>query len=198
MINTQTLNSVINILKSNNIRCGIGGSYLLQVYNLYEDPNDVDFWVAPEDIDKVRNIFSQYEEIGEKIQLPRQYHFKMRYEDIIVDFVACFIVKPNKNEYVYNILPENINYIETESGLELPCTSLEDWYIVYQLLHREKKAELIRRYIYKNDVESTNLKLNSSIEDSNNKLPNRVIKAVKELIWDNIQMDLFADLNKTP
>jgi len=194
VINTQTLDAVIKILKSNRIICGIGGSYLLQVYQLYEDPEDVDFWVAPEDIDKVRQLFSQYEELENKIQLPPKYHFKMKYEDIVVDFVACFITKPNKNEFIYNILPENIEYIETDNGIRLPCTSLEDWYIVYKLLNREEKAELIRRYIYKNDVESTNTKLDSFINDGNNKLPQRVIRAVKDFIWDNNQIDFFTEI----
>ena len=192
MINTQTLNSVIVILKSNKIRCGIGGSYLLQVYKLYEDPDDVDFWVAPDDIDKVRQIFSQYEELEEKIQLPPKYHFKMKYEDIVVDFVACFITKPNKHEYIYNISPQNIEYIEMDDGIELPCTSLEDWYIVDKLLNREEKAELIREYIYKNDVQATNSKLDSFLKDDSNKLPQRVIRAVKDFMWDNNQIDLFT------
>ena len=197
MINANTLNTLIQILKVNDIKCGIGGSYLLQVYKLYEDPEDVDFWVAPDDIDKVREIFCKYEEIEDKIQLPPQYHFKMKYEDIVVDFVACFIIKPNQNEFIYNILPESIDYIETDDGTEIPCTSLEDWYIVYKLLNREEKADLIKQYIYKNDVEATNTKLNSYIKDSQNKLPQRVIKSVKEFMWDNIQIDL-EDIKKTP
>ena len=190
MINFQTLNSLVDILKKNQIRCGIGGSYLLQIHELCNDPNDVDFWVAPEDIRKVRNIFSHYEEIIEKIQLPSQYHFKMRYLDIYVDFVACFIVKPNKNEYVYNIMPENIEMVDMQDGSTLPCTSLEDWYIVYKLLRREEKAELIKKYIYQKDASKANERLELLIDNKVNRLPKRITKDVKDLIWDNMQLKL--------
>lgn len=198
MINSITLNSLVDILKKNQIRCGIGGSYLLQIHELCNDPNDVDFWVAPEDIRKVRNIFSHYEEIIEKIQLPPKFHFKMRYLDIDVDFVACFVVKPNKNEYVYNIMPENIETVDMKDGSKLPCTSLEDWYIVYKLLRREEKAKLIKKYIYQKDASKANERLEVLIDNKSNKLPKRVTKDVKDLIWKSMQYELndFIKINR--
>lgn len=187
MINQSTLDSVVDILNENRICCGIGGSYLLQMHQLCDEPKDVDFWVAPEDIAKVREIFRQYEEIEEKIQLPKEYHFKMKYKDILVDFVACFIVKPNKNEFIYNIMPENIKLISVGEGRELPCTSLEDWYIVYRLLKRHDKANMIKQYIYQRNVQETNASLQMSLSNEKNKLPQKLAKDVKEFIWDNIQ-----------
>lgn len=191
MINCATLNSVINILKENHIVCGIGGSYLLNIYQLYDKPEDIDFWVAPEDIEKVRYIFRTYEEIQEKIYLPSKYRFKMRYEDIEVDFVACFIVKPNKNEYVYNIMPKNIEIVDTDDGRKLPCTLLEDWYIVYRLLRKEEKANLIKKYILvESDTNKTNKRFKMFLNNTENRLPKRIIKDVKELTWENIQFTL--------
>lgn len=190
MINQSTLDSILKILKDNQICCGIGGSYLLQVYHLCAEPKDVDFWVAPEDISKVRKIFSQYEEIEEKIQLPSEYHFKMQYDDIQVDFVACFIVQPNQNKFVYNIMPENVKLINVGDGRILPCTSLEDWYIVYKLLRREDKAELIKKYIYQKNIEETNTSLQMSIDNENNKLPIKLTNDVKNFIWNNMQYNI--------
>lgn len=198
MINYGTLNSLVDILKKNHIKCGIGGSYLLQIYQLCNNPSDVDFWVAPEDIHKVRNLFSHYQEIVERIQLPSKFHFKMRYFDIDVDFVACFIVKPNKNEYVYNIMPENIEIVDMEDGSKLPCTLLEDWYIVYKLLRREEKAKLIKKYIYQKDASRANERLELLIDNKDNRLPKRITKEVKDLIWHNMQLSLdnYLEINK--
>lgn len=188
MINLHTLKSVLNKLNENQIRCGIGGSYLLQLYDLCDESNDVDFWVEPNDMPKVRRLFKGYDEISEKIQLPSQFHYKVHYHDIDVDFVACFITKPNQHEYIYNIRPENVEIITTQDGLDIPCTSLEDWYIVYKLLNREKKASLIEKYIYKKDVEKTNERLNISIKDEKNILPKRITNDVKSFVWDNMQI----------
>lgn len=189
MINTQTLASVLKTLKDHQIRCGIGGSYLLQLHALCNNPNDIDFWVEPTDLPKVREIFTDYTEIFEKIQLPSEYHFKIQYFDIVLDFVACFITRPNKNEYIYNIKPDSIEIITTPDGLEIPCTSLEDWYVVYKLLNKEQKASLIEKYIYKRDVQKTNNRLKSSITNDKNILPGRVTQDINSFVWNNMQMN---------
>lgn len=190
MINTQTLESVIKILNENEIRCGIGGSYLLQLYDLCDEPQDVDFWVEPDDMQKVRMLFKDYDEIIEKIQLPAKYHYKFRYIDIDIDFVACFMTHPNQHKYIYNIRPENIEIITTSDGMDIPCTSLEDWYVVYKLLKRENKASLIEKFIYKRDIGKTNQKLEISIKEEKNKLPKRVTNDIKSFMWNNMQINL--------
>lgn len=190
MINQVTLNRLIQVLMNHNITCGVGGSYLLQLYGLYDDPDDVDFWILPEDIKKVKDLFNEYEEIKEKkIQLPAEYRFKMLYDDIKVDFVACFMVKPNKHQYVYNILPDNVKIVETEGGYRVPCTSLEDWYIVYKLLKKEKKAQLIEKYIA---VSFGNEILEKVLESGNNILPLNLTKNINETMWKNSQQRLFG------
>lgn len=187
MINSNTLYKLVQILDRNNIICGVGGSYLLQLYDLYDEPDDVDFWISPNDVSKVKEIFSEYEEIQEKIQLPEEYHFKIMFYDIKVDFVACFIVKPNKNQYWYNISPDNVKMVDIKDGQRLPCTSLEDWYIVYKLLRREDKANIIEKHIkpgFDNSV------LEKILDNKGNKLPLKVTKSINEAMWRNSQIQL--------
>lgn len=187
MINPNTLCKLVQILDNYNITCGVGGSYLLQLYDLYDEPEDVDFWISPSDVPKVKKIFNEYEEITEKLQLPQEYHFKIIFNDIKVDFVACFIVKPNKNEYRYNISPDNVTRLCLEDGNQLPCTSLEDWYIVYKLLKRDDKADIIEEYIkpmFGNRV------LEATLGNKDNKLPPKVTKSINEAMWKNSQMQL--------
>lgn len=190
MINFQTLDSALKILKDNQIKCGVGGSFLLQLYDLCDEPKDVDFWVDPKDIQKVRCLFKECDEISERIQLPEQYHYKFRYMDIELDFVACFITRPNQHQYIYNIRPENIEIVTTRDGLVIPCTSLEDWYVVYKLLNKQEKASLIEKYIFKKDICKTNKRLNMFIKDEENKLPQRVTSDIKTFVWNNMQIRL--------
>lgn len=191
MVNSNTLNKLVQILDSNGIICGIGGSYLLQLYDLYDEPEDVDFWISPDDILKVKEIFSTYKEIHEKIQLPEKYHFKMIFEDIKVDFVACFFVKPNQNEFWYNISSDNVKMYHMANGKQLPCTSLEDWYIVYKLLNREDKASIIEKYIkpgFDNGI------LEKILYNKNNKLPVKMKKSINKVMWENSQRKLMINV----
>lgn len=191
MINPKTLDRLVQILEDYHITCGVGGSYLLQLYDLYDEPDDVDFWVSPSDISKVKEIFQEYEQIQERIQLPEEYHIKIRFYDIKVDFVACFIVKPNQNEYHYYISPDNVSMVDLHNGRQLPCTSLEDWYIVYKLLRRDDKANIIERYV---KPMFGNTMLEKILGNKDNKLPPIVIKSVNKTMWENsqIRLKLFA------
>lgn len=57
MIYTNVLQSVAQELDSYKIVWGVGGSYLLALYNLYSNPNDLDLWVRAEDMPIVKKIF---------------------------------------------------------------------------------------------------------------------------------------------
>ena len=198
MINKEALDSLLSILEENKVRCGVGGSFLLQMYELYDEPQDVDFWVYPDDLPIVRRIFCNYPQINEKLQLPEKYHYKICFEGIYVDFVACFIVKPNKNEFLYNIQPDSIEWVDLDSDRKIPCTSLEDWYIVYRLLNRKSKADIIRTYLRsKNRIDSdTATKLSRALDNESNVLPKKIKEDIGELAWEEMQITI-ADYDKT-
>ena len=51
-------------------------------------------------------------------------------------------------------------------------------------------ALLIKKYIYQKDANRVNERLELLIDNKENKLPKRVTKDVKDLIWDNMQLNL--------
>ena len=192
MINQQTLNRLSQMLSNENIVWGIGGSYLLQLYNLYSNPNDLDVWVKPSDMPKVRQLFRAYEEIETEIaSLPPKYHFKMRFYDVEVDFVACFIVKPNQKTFTYHISPQNIDYLMLDNNVEIPCTFLEDWYIVYKLLKRNEKAKIIEDVFREKRIKMSERALDLSITSKHNTIPKYIIKDASNLIFSSLQLSLF-------
>lgn len=191
MMDQSILNKLAKELSTHSIIWGVGGSFLLQMYNLYSEPNDLDLWVQPSDIPKVRDIFKDFEEVNTNLPLPKEFHFKMKYYAVEVDFVACFIVKPNQNRFTYNILPENIRMLTLENGTKVPCTFLEDWYIVYKLLGRENKANLIENVFRENRIQFSDKVLRASLDNRKNKIPKKLIKDITDLICYKLQPLLF-------
>lgn len=191
MINQKVLIEISKILSNNNIIWGIGGSYLLQLYNLYSNPDDLDLWIKPTDMEKVKKIFENYEEIKTHIPIPPELHFKINYNDVEIDFVACFIVRPNKNKFIYHIRPENIRTFDMIDGTKIPCTYLEDWYIVYRLLKRDDKAEIIKNFFYKNKKSFSKKILQLSLNNPENKIPKKITRDVENLIWSTLQLSLY-------
>ena len=186
-MNQSTILKLSKILNNNNIIWGIGGSTLLEYYGLYCDPNDLDLWIRPNDIDKAKNLFKDFQKIKTNIYLPEKYHFKIQFFDIEVDFVACFMIKPNQYKFTFNISPNNLRYIH-EDGAKIPITYLEDWYIIYKLLKREDKAKIIEKYFNNQAIELSVNVLNISLSNSDNTIPIETVKAANNLR----QLSLFS------
>lgn len=189
-MNYNTIYKLSKILNDANLTWGIGGSALLEYHGLYSNPNDLDIWIAPDDIPIAKDLFRNFEHIKTNIYLPDKYHFKIQYFDIEVDFVACFMIKPNQHEFTFNISPENLKYIKKD-GINIPITFLEDWYIIYKLLKREDKAKIIEKYFLDNSIELSITALKLSLSNKNNVIPINTIKSANNLM----QLSLFNSTN---
>lgn len=195
MIDLSVLKKLSKQLNEHNITWGIGGSCLLMLYDLYKEPNDLDLWVKPSDMAKVRELFGGYEEIQTDIPLPKELHFKMLFCGVEVDFVACFIVKPNQYQFEYNISPENIRMI-TIGDIQVPCTYLEDWFIIYRLLKKDDKAKIIQEYFNNQQIEFDEAAIDRVIQNREITLPDRVKCDIRILQFEATQLSFFGSREK--
>lgn len=196
MIDFVILKELSEQLNQHNITWGIGGSCLLMLYNLYSEPNDLDLWVQPDDMAKVRELFAAYKEIPTDIPLPEELHYKMLYHDIEVDFVACFIIKPNQYQYRFDICPENIRMISV-GDVQIPCTCLEDWFIIYHLLNKSDKAKIIQDYFSEHQIEFDKSVIERAIQYKNVSLPSRLENDIRLLFFDATQLSFPLPAGKT-
>lgn len=199
MTSKQALQKLSKILKSRKITWGIGGSYLLYLHGLYDNPADIDLWVTPNDMDEVRMLFKGFPELETNINLPKELHFKMLYHEIEVDFVACFMTKPNQYDFTYTIDADNIEEISIGEEKTVPCTYLEDWYIVYKLLRREDKAKIIERYFKRHQAKHSDRicrireTMDKALRNPSNKVPKKVIEDADSLVRSSLQISIFEE-----
>lgn len=185
----DVLQDVSNILQKYNVIWGLGGSQLLKIYGIYSNPRDIDLWVNFSDMDVVKNIFSQYKISDRTISLPEEYYLKIEYGSIELDFVSCFMVKPNQNKFVYYISPNDVVYRSVYGKGKIPCTLLENWYIIYKILKRNEKAELIETFFKKNNINSKIL-----INSLHSNIPKYVKKDIKDFLkiyYSGLQLSLM-------
>jgi len=196
MVNIETVNEINQYLNSRGIVWGVGGSYLLQLYGLYDNPSDLDLWVHPAYMKRVKALFSEFQQIETKIYLPEDYHFKIAFKDTEVDFVASFIIKPNQNEFEYDISERNVYYHSLNETIQVPCTFLENWYIIYRLLKRDDKANLIRSYLLNRDSLDQQSKeiLRDSLNTSIPRYLKKDIKALLKLYEAGVQLSLLEPI----
>lgn len=178
----NTLSYIGKKLNEANVVWGVGASLLLNQFGLIDKPNDIDIFVDIKDIDKVDGILKS---IGDKKlwEKAATYSTKYFYEYVIngveVDVMAGFRINHNSGVFEYVFDNSSISETREINGVNIPFTSLEDWYVIYQLIpSREAKVNMIEKYIISNGIKRYDL-LERMLEGN---LPIEVREKVKNML----------------
>ncbi|MBS5884884.1 MAG: hypothetical protein E6300_07805 [Clostridium sp.] len=152
----NTLSYIGEKLNNSNIVWGVGASILLNQFGLIEKPNDIDIFIDIRDIERADRILKS---IGEKKKWEKTstYSTKYFYEYVIdgvdVDVMAGFAINHNNGVYEYVFDNTSISEFKIINGVSIPFTSLEDWYVIYQLIpNRDPKVNMIEKYLLSNGI----------------------------------------------
>jgi predicted nucleotidyltransferase len=147
----STLSYIGEKLNNSDITWAVGASLLLNQYGLVDKPNDIDIFVGIKHIHKADEILKSVSE-KKKWEKSEAYSTKYFYEYIVrgidVDVMSGFVVNHNRGVFEYIFDHQSISEVITINGIDIPFTSLEDWYVLYQLIpNRETKVKLIENYL---------------------------------------------------
>jgi hypothetical protein len=147
----DTLSYIGEKLNASGVIWAVGASILLNHYGLIENPNDIDILVDLNDIEKVDEILKS---IGEKKtrEKEKMYATKYFYEYVVngvdVDVMSGLTINNEDSIFEYIFDESSISEIKNVNGVNIPLTSLEDWYVIYQLIPgREGKVKMIEDYL---------------------------------------------------
>lgn len=178
----NTLSYIGKKLNDAKITWAVGASLLLNKFGFVDKPNDIDIFVSTEDIEKADKILKS---IGEKKKWEKTstYSTKYFYEYVInefdVDVMSGFAVNHNHGVFRYIFDDNSISEFKLINGINIPFTSLEDWYVIYQLIpNREAKVEIIENHFLRNGIEKPTL-LERSLEGC---LPADVTLRIKNIL----------------
>jgi len=169
-------------LNNSNIVWGVGASILLNQFGLIEKTNDIDIFVDIKDIERVDEILKS---IGEKKKRKKtstystKYFYEYTVGGIDVDVMAGFAVNHNNGVFEYIFDYNAISEFRLINGVNIPFTSLEDWYVIYQLIpNRETKVNMIQKYLLLNGINKPFL-LERALEGN---LPIEVRKKIENIL----------------
>jgi len=177
----NTLTKVGVLLNKADIIWGVGASMLLHQYNLVEKPTDIDLLIYKPDVEKADKILS---EIGNKTAkdintgiYSTDFFYEYNIAGIDIDMIAGFKINLQNSVYEYKFSKESIPHNFQIKGIPIPFMTLEDWYVLYQLMpNREYKVNLIEGYFIKEGLEYPD-NLKNAIEDIT--LPEIVKKRIR-------------------
>lgn len=93
--------------------------------------------------------------------------------------MAGFIINHECGSYEYKFDQKSITLKKYLKNIEIPLTSPEDWYIIYQLLkNRQTKVELIENYLLKYGIKNKFLLERALVQN----LPYHVKLKIKNLM----------------
>ncbi|MFL0248477.1 hypothetical protein [Candidatus Clostridium stratigraminis] len=180
----ETLSYIGEKLNNAGILWAVGASIVLTNYGLVEKPNDIDILVDINDIKKADEILKGVGmkkplKDGESTIYSTKYFYEYIVNGIDVDVMAGFAINFNEGTYEYSFDKKAVTYSMKANGVEIPLTSLEDWYVLYQLMpDREKKVKIIEKYLLSNGIKETHL-INRALDK---KLPNKIRERIELLI----------------
>lgn len=183
MINT--LYEIGKILNKNKVRWGIGASLLLNNYGLVDKPKDIDILISLDDIDNTDKLLSNMgdKKIYENVNLySTQYFYEYLINGIDIDVMAGLCIKHDRGTYEYIFDKLSIVDYFCINKIEIPLMSLEDWYVIYNLIpNREEKVKIIENYLMKNGIKKPELLKRALLGN----LPDNVRNRVEELLLKN-------------
>ena len=181
----DTLIYIAEKLNQAHIVWGVGASMLLNIHGMTNKPNDIDILVDIKDIDKADKILSG---IGEKKLREKtdRYSTKYFYEYVIngfdIDVMSGLQINHIDGIFEYTFDYDSISDIRNVNGVRIPLTSLEDWYVIYQLIpNREAKAAMIENYLIANGVAKPGF-LMKALEDN---LPIEIKDRIEKMLKMN-------------
>lgn len=152
----NTLSYIGKKLNDEGILWGVGASILLNRFGFIDKPNDIDIFISLDDIEKADEILKS---IGEKKKWEKtstystEYFYEYVINGIDIDVMSGFAVNHNNGTFRYVFDEKSISEFQIINGVSIPFTSLEDWYVIYQLIpKREAKVEMIENYLKLNGV----------------------------------------------
>jgi hypothetical protein len=169
-------------LDENNIIWALGASSVMYYNDHPVEPRDIDLFIRKEDFGEVAKRLS---EVGtESVKIDHQSIYNTQgfmtviVEGIEIDLIAGFYIFHSEGEYRMIFDKSSIDQRIDENGIGINIMSLEDWYILYQLIPgREEKAKTIKEMLKKKDHIRWDLFERALLRE----LPIRVKESVKEM-----------------
>ncbi|MDH6354623.1 hypothetical protein M2132_000951 [Dysgonomonas sp. PH5-45] len=173
-------------LNSAGLLWGVGASAMLYQYGLADCPNDIDIIVAENDVKKADSILSamgQKQEREESGIYATKYFYEYKLPSMDVDVMSGFRLNLPLGVYSYIFDEHSTPTIFNIDGTDIPFTTLEDWYVLYQLMPgKNQKALIVENYLREKGIRHPFL-LKRMINQKT--LSENVIERIKSLVEDS-------------
>ena len=142
----KAIKIIHELMNENEIKWALVGSTNMQLQGMDVNPHDLDIVVQLKDLEKIQEIFSEYDDSAIKELKPLTdepaWEVRMKIDDTEIQIFA----QRDTGEYVSKLLKNKLIKIKL-GNIEIPCFTLEAEAQTYAKTNREHKAHLIREFL---------------------------------------------------
>lgn len=108
----------------------------------------------------ISNSIGTKKEFEKSSTYSTKFFYEYTIDNIDIDVMSGFAINHSDGIFEYIFDSKSISNFKTINGIKIPFTSLEDWYVIYQLIpNREYKVEMIEKYLLSNKINHPELLL---------------------------------------
>jgi len=183
----SVLIKIAKALNAPDILWSVGASLLLEQYSLVDNPTDIDITAS---INDIRFIDNKLSALGEKQKeneselYSTDYFYEYIIDGINVDVMAGLKINLREGIYEYKFDKESVPHSFKIDNTQIPFSTLEEWYILYQLMPAKKgKVTVIESYFKINGIQYPGLLHRMADSPS---LPEQIKSKISALIANSI------------
>jgi hypothetical protein len=178
----DTLAYLANVINKKNITWGVGGSLLLYFHQLVHHPNDIDLLVDENHachLIQTVNMLATPRETISKAPFRTAYFAGATVNNTEIDIMGGFSIQHSEGIYTLSFDEKSVVEYITINNTKIPLASLEDWYVLYQLIpNKQDKVTTLEKYFKENGVKHPSL-LEKALQHS---LPADIREKIRNLI----------------
>lgn len=147
----KTLLEIAKTLNTNHIHWAVGGSLMLECFDLATNPQDIDLIVSIKDIkqaDALLSVLGKKKRPTNNKMFATDYFYQYEINKVNVDLMAGFKIIHEEGIYAYPFDQHSIGEKIIDKDVKINYCALEDWYVLYALMpNRKHKTELLFNYL---------------------------------------------------
>lgn len=145
----STLKEIALRLNEAKICWALGGSALLDCFEMNVEVHDLDIMVEANDFDKAIQSLCQIGQTKIKeddVNFRTEYFKSFMINACAVDVMSGLCVKWNDRWFEFKFTRAHIGLSKMIEDVRVPLMTIEDWYVFYHWLNRPNKISEIERY----------------------------------------------------
>ncbi len=162
----KSLYKISQVLNTNEIVWGLGGSQCLLFKGLVDTARDLDIFILEADYQRalecLRLLSTDLRKKKPISQFFSKYCYELSIDGIMVDLMAVFIAVEPPYKFQLNFDETRISQWIALEDEQVPLMALEDWWAIYWMIGREKRGLTIEESFIQHRVDcNLNLLLNN-------------------------------------